>query len=512
MNSLPGIQGTLFKELNGRLRPLEADAANVPRELTAAQMTISVLPGDGSPELRGGERDPAPIQGTFWVHGGPVLGRESRPPGMITDEREVPPQNDAIVIDGSRISINSGCPPVAAKFKTSKEGMRVSARWPECGNVARNLHLDAVIDAETGGTMIGSVKGLMQTEIVKDFVTGFIATTATGDALRIGTYNVQFLPGGFGNDGSPCGFSGPDDETRPVRIAERIKKSGYDIIALNEVFDEESRGTFLLELMGTYPHYVAYLTDITVTNEDSDLMLFSRFPFEPLPYTAFQVPSGNCWAIDCSKVAFYVYAWADGDDAMSDKGVGFVRIRNPQTNRIYNVLFTHMQVSYPGEDGETDAYEHFNTRGIQLNNYVAALYGTTLDDNQKQTEDVFFMGDLNIDGDLTDPDLGEDALNGQNRHEWVVRFGSPGSFFHDTLRDAWAFESSPADRGLTNLRAWEPYAEDAGACLDYHDNARFWGYRSAWLVSGRVSRIVTALPLLAHPCKGPKINGLRNTL
>lgn len=335
--------------------------SGLPQDFGSAPSTINVLPRDGSPELRGGERDRAPVQGTFWVHGGPLIDGESRPPGITTDETEVPPQNDAIVIDGSRISISSGCQPVEAKFKTSKKGTRVSAKWPICG-IAHHLHFDAVIDAETGGTMTGSLKGQMQ-KTDKHFFTVFVATTATGDALRIGTYNVQFLPGGFGNDGSPCGFSGSDDTTRPHKIAERIKKSGYDIIALNEVFDEDSRGTFLAELMGTYPHYVAYLTDSTVTTEDSGLMLFSRFPFEPLPDTTFQVHSGDCWASDCNKVAFYEYGRADGDDARSEKGVGFVRIRNPQTNRIYNVLFTHMQASYPGDDDEADAHEHFNTRG-----------------------------------------------------------------------------------------------------------------------------------------------------
>src|SRR6185503_15217116 len=103
------------------------------------------------------------------------------------------------------------------------------------------------------------------------------------DAVRIGTYNVQFLSGILGRAGSPC-LIGPgdnDDFERPKVIADRVKASGYDIIAFNEVFDATAQERFVAEMKGTYPHYVEKLDLDTSNQEDSGLMIFSRWEFEP---------------------------------------------------------------------------------------------------------------------------------------------------------------------------------------------------------------------------------------
>ncbi|MCL4218835.1 MAG: hypothetical protein KJ052_17770 [Candidatus Hydrogenedentes bacterium] len=47
------------------------------------------------------------------------------------------------------------------------------------------------------------------------------------------------------------------------------------------------------KLKGVFPHYVSYLGDDAVGSQDSGLMLFGRFPFEPLPVGAYKAESDD---------------------------------------------------------------------------------------------------------------------------------------------------------------------------------------------------------------------------
>jgi len=292
-----------------------------------------------------------------------------------------------------------------------------------------------------------------------------------GESIRIGTFNAQFLPGS------------DDDESRSARIAHRILDSGYDIIALNEVFDEEARGGFVEMLRDEYPHFVAFLDDDAIGSQDSGLMLFSVFPFEPLPISTYQAgrhgrnnvmaENGRLgdWGGD---VAFIEYREHMRIDTMSAKGAALVRIRNPQTGRIYNVVFTHTQASYPeDEESHENWIGPINIRASQLEQ-IQRLIDGTLTSTQIAREDLFVLGDLNIDGDLRDPNHGSATCCAPNLYEWVERFRTPGSFFTDTLHDTWAFEQPADDRGvtfdpgLTNFLHWGPdFVPDMGARLDY---------------------------------------------
>ena len=281
------------------------------------------------------------------------------------------------------------------------------------------------------------------------------------DSVRIGTFNTQFLPGS------------DDDETRSAKIAARILASTYDIIALNEVFDEEARETFISKLKGTFPHYVSYLGDDAVGSQDSGLMLFSRFPFEPLPVATYKAESDDVDARngamgDWKDVAFIEYDADVFPDNWAAKGIAFVRIKNTNTNRIYNIAFTHMQASYPeDEDDLSEWKEPIDARGKQLNDVQKIIQGT-LTSGQFMREATFLLGDLNIDGDLADANLGGNAWGQPNLYEWVERFNTPGRFFSTSMIDAWAFEQSPDDRGLTNHYHWgPPFAPETSARLDY---------------------------------------------
>jgi endonuclease/exonuclease/phosphatase family metal-dependent hydrolase len=285
------------------------------------------------------------------------------------------------------------------------------------------------------------------------------STSGYEDSFRMVTFNVQFLPGS------------DDDETRSVRIADRILAADYDIIVLNEVFDEEARDKFVEKLQATYPSFVAYIGSSEI-GEDSGLMLFSKFPFEPLPNPVHRHDPGHLRATNAGAawgdVAFIEYHSCVFPDNWAAKGAAFVRIKNPNTDHIYNVAFTHTQASYQeSEHDQADWLKPIWARTDQLE-VLQGVITESLLAGQFQREDTFVLGDLNIDGDLADPNLGLDGYARPNLFEWVARLNTVGAFFSDYFDDTWGFEQPRQDRGLSNLYVWGPdYSPDQGGRLDY---------------------------------------------
>ena len=285
-----------------------------------------------------------------------------------------------------------------------------------------------------------------------------------GDSVRLLTMNVRMIPESW--DDFCCEQS---NEWRAEKIGDYLRDSDYDIIALTEVFDEDSRDAFEDKLKGRFPYYVYKIEDHSM--EDSGLMLFSRFPFEPLPnppppsdYDAEAYSQGSDW----DDVAIVEYDYCYGYDCDADKAGAMVRVRNPATNRILNVAFSHTQASYG--DGncrcEVDARAH---QFSKMRNMILSTLGNLFDD-----EEVLLLGDLNVDGDQlmwerdnsTNPGYfatnecefwvgGDEYACTSNLWEWILRFDTSGQFFTDSMIDAWVFEQSPYDpdhpfdRGLT---------------------------------------------------------------
>src|SRR5262245_54291972 len=250
-----------------------------------------------------------------------------------------------IVADG-QVTLGTGCPAAHTRVRGTKRGTRVVARWTSCPGMGR-MRIKGMIDQTTCGTFTGSV--VVSDPPWKDVVVATAANGGAADAVRIGTYNVQFLSGLFGREGSPCaiGKGDNDDVDRPPVIAERVKASGYDIIAFNEVFDATAQEQMVKAMTGTYHYYVEKLDLDPLNQEDSGLQIFSRWPFVKFDAGSnAPTKSGNCWASNCEMVAVRDYSECDGDDCYASKGVAMVRIQNPHTGRIYNVAFTHMQAFY----------------------------------------------------------------------------------------------------------------------------------------------------------------------
>ena len=396
-------------------------------------------------------------KGQYWIHQSPLFSKQGVSEKRVkTAERETTAPNNSIVIDRSRISIPNICPMVPVILQPMTDGTKVAARWDSCEGVSGQVDFEGVVDT-TGGTMEGVVTYEVNEVEISDVI---VATVASGESLRMGTYNVQFLPS--------IAFTKPMSDA--VHIADRIKASGYDIIALNEVFVTNAGLTFVAQLEATYPYYISLLEGpeiINLPDSGSGLMIFSRFPFEDLSQLAYQVPAALCEGSDCTKAAFVEYEpLCEGMDCLSDKGAGLVRIRNPMTDRIYNVAFSHMQAADTSEDSLADAQQHVATRQAQFELVKEMIVGT-LTPAQLTSEEIFYIGDLNVDGDLQDSDLGVNNVDKQNLYEWIHRFGPSGDFslLLDHLVDTWAFETSPDDRGITNTKHWGA-GENAGARLD----------------------------------------------
>ncbi|HYH61029.1 MAG TPA: endonuclease/exonuclease/phosphatase family protein [Solirubrobacterales bacterium] len=389
--------------------------------------------------------------GTYWFHA---------PLPRTDDERQ------SLILKRDSAALPGLCRKGSVSYTEQREAIQVKARFNRCHGWRQSpATIVAEIDSDTGSILTGEVS------IPNLGVQNVPATAGMGygASLRVVTYNVQMLP---------STFSATTDPANAGRIARQLEAGGYDVIALNEVFDEEARDAFVNELEESFPYHVDYLSGGTAVNEDSGLMLFSRFPLKSLPDDTYRADDQSCKATNCSRVGFLEFQPCHGDDCLAEKGVGFVRLKNPETGSPVNVAFTHMQASYtpatyPDElEDKQDALFEFSDRAGQIKQ-IEDLLEETLGSDRLRSEQVIVMGDLNIDGDLANPDLGADNPNRRNLYEWKERMTSAGNPNLSLLpiQDGWAFDNAPAhpsgnfDRGITNLTAWGADAD--GARLDY---------------------------------------------
>lgn len=271
------------------------------------------------------------------------------------------------------------------------------------------------------------------------------------NSLRILTYNVQFKVAPA-RESECCGYI-PE---RANKIAHQLKLGDYDIIALQEVFDEEAKNIFVDSLKNKYPYFVKYIDESTPFFHDSahlgidfhsnsGLMLFSRFKFLNIPEA---IRAGDAIAFSDGvrnpNVGFIYYDATDNNlaDDWANKGAGFVKIQNTESNRIYNVFFTHTDSG--NDSGDKDSRDH----EIGLINGAIRNFGG----GNENVEDIFFIGDFNIDGNILLDD----------RSEWESHFSltpvKPMVPSGLTCIDEWNFGFQPNDIGRE--------LKDNGLCSD----------------------------------------------
>ena len=105
-------------------------------------------------------------------------------------------------------------------------------------------------------------------------------------ALHVMTFNVQMLPW-LGTAIEGITNNAPETAKRIAKaiLIDRDPAQQPDVIAFNEVFDEDGRAELKSRFYSTYPYMIEQV-DSGVLLEDSGLMLGSMYPF-------FQLPNGQ---------------------------------------------------------------------------------------------------------------------------------------------------------------------------------------------------------------------------
>lgn len=263
--------------------------------------------------------------------------------------------------------------------------------------------------------------------------------------LRVLTYNVQCRPL----------VDNVDNKQRAEEIARRIltSKWDFDIVCLNEVFDEDAREQFVAGLKSNYPNYIERiggergfasslastdnagfvalgvgfsiltlgLLDIFGKSQDSGLMLFSRFEFDKKPHP------DDAAAAPIPAINWQPYSQRTNDDALSEKGALAVRVLLPNGDK-FVVSATHMQAS--DNDDDADADIRLSQFGEAWNNLQPLISEGT------RQYDFVHCGDMNVNGAMSQANASDAGK------EWKDRFSLPLTGAAEYW-DAIAFEQSP---------------------------------------------------------------------
>ena len=245
------------------------------------------------------------------------------------------------------------------------------------------------------------------------------ASAGTRETTRVLAYNAAFLPVGvFGLGARPPTFDAIDPMARVDAISKRILAGDYDVVALDEVWTSEAKNQFIKNLANDYPFHATQLWGHNYVEQDSGLMLFSKFKpidnpyvpkvtktigfgtvgfdynrlFDPLGQPNASPPTGREFgfyscvdktSLDATgpsggggptgqnyihmgdvspefkgcSLAFHLYPRLVSDDHWAEKGVGYVRLQNTRTGRPLNVFFTHNQAMY-WDDSPRPFHQH----------------------------------------------------------------------------------------------------------------------------------------------------------
>lgn len=301
--------------------------------------------------------------------------------------------------------------------------------------------------------------------------------------MRILTYNTQ-MRSALMETGFPPSI--PPVYTAPLRaelIANAILTSQeeIDIVCLNEIFDEPARAVFSARLQSEFPYQVtkadtfytrivrpgfggdlpAKIWDLTfgpladlgslakLKLEDSGLFLASRYPFATVPASGevAELLDPVAFATGVPVVRFLMYADSSDNDKFAAKGVLYVRLQ-PQFETERHIFISHTQA-------DTDqAGENSGDRRKQIRD-VAGFIEQCIGETPPFTQEVFFLGDLNIVGHSASND---DAHPPGPDPEWTELFGKPGAPLFAQLVDRWGRDQCP---GGTSGRTDPGYTADA---------------------------------------------------
>lgn len=146
------------------------------------------------------------------------------------------------------------------------------------------------------------------------------------------------------------------------------------------------------------------------------------------PTLVWSSPGFETWTDDECAGAYAWFKHKGGDDALSSKGVGWVRVRNTKTNRPLNIFFTHTQGDYVSV---ASAEEYVAERRKQME-----VIRSFIQKMAPEREDILLMGDLNI---LADSQwlAAETVPTAAMKAEYDAEIGGflAGMGFEDTFRE-----------------------------------------------------------------------------
>lgn len=296
---------------------------------------------------------------------------------------------------------------------------------------------------------------------------------------------------------------------RNVKRAEHLAneilgmKRQPEIIAFQEVFDDDAKNVLVNVLKSTYPHYVKELDAIDLDPWDSGLMLFSKLPFAPLVEDKFRAKDVtassriNGVEKDWKDVAYVEFRYKSNFDTFANKGAGLVRVKIKEGahEEYMYVVFTHTQASY-GSDSYESTIKRVSNRISQAEDIETLIKGS-LNSFDLENEPVLVMGDLNINGNFGNlhhkwgdssvndwaTAMAADKMEHYRKYEWDNHFNRHlgNGFFSTYLSDSWVYDNVRSDYGQTMGGAFPYYyeAEDSigGERLDYilHNNNKGMG-------------------------------------
>lgn len=298
--------------------------------------------------------------------------------------------------------------------------------------------------------------------------------------VKVATYNAAYVVWPASSDGKFYDDDGKPltNKERAALLAKKILASDVEIIALNEVFDDDARDELVSGLSGVFRYFVSYIGDDSDLS-DSGLMLFSRHPFQtmqledPHVYDCGDVVIGyDGVRSECSddRLGFVELAcspeYADNSDCLASKGIGLVKVRLPLGESLY-VGFSHFLASYPDDPksllfpGETIPCAKKRDRQRALRQFQRLVEDAVAEDTGHPLDArIVLVGDLNINGN---PFHGLDSACLDS--EWDAAFSPTAEVpftacadknrhacFEEgrVLVDSWRFTTSPDDLGRTN--------------------------------------------------------------
>lgn len=305
-----------------------------------------------------------------------------------------------------------------------------------------------------------------------------------GHSIRILSFNTELLSPWFSMPSPDLGLpSNERTNEKAATLAEILRQGKFDVIGLNEVWDEDDgKDQLVSKLCPTYPNFVKSVDASNITEErpeDSGLMVFSKLAFLPLPNTTFvSNDSESSLGANSSRIAYARFANCSGIDCAASKGALMVRLLHPSSGRILNFVTTHLQADVAESSVRTRQMRQIRgmceTGAVSQPNLITTTLGLSLNPLAglcawPNNEWLALSGDLNIPGEgavRANVHPGT-AASVAGPTEWTTKIGTPTDGSPSSryaLYDPWAETTSPLDPGITN--------EEDNARLDYVLTAR----------------------------------------